>query len=90
MEIDSNMKWGAVNGLAPATPSAAAAQPPVAENDSFASSTALEAALDNTPDVRPQAVAEGRALAGDGGYPSSETVKQLSDFLAAHLQSDSE
>jgi hypothetical protein len=90
MEIDANMKWDAVNGLPPATPSATGAKPPAAQGDSFASSTALEAALKNAPDIRPDAVAEGRDLAGSDGYPSADTVKKLSDFLATQLQSDSD
>jgi hypothetical protein len=90
MEIDSNMKWGAVSGLPPATNSGAAAPQPPASADPFAKTDALEGALKNTPDVRDDAVANGRALVSDSGYPSDETVKKLSDFLADQFQSDLE
>jgi len=85
MEIDPNMKWAAVNSLPPAKPTASGVQPDAASN-SFAASSALEAALKNSPDLRPEAVSNGLTLAGDSGYPSGETIKQLSDFLATRLQ----
>ena len=87
MEIDANMKSGAASGLPAAARSATGTQSPVTESDSFASSSALEAALKNTPDVRPEAVANGRALVKKDGYPPEETLKKLSDFLATRLQS---
>jgi len=90
MEIDANIKWGAVNGLPAATTSATGAKPPAEAADSFASSSALETALKNTPDIRPEAVTEGRALAANANYPSADTVKQLSDFLAGQLDSSPE
>lgn len=86
MEIDANIKWPAVSNSLPATKPTAAGPEPDAASDSFASSSALEAALQNTPDLRPEAVSNGLTLAADSGYPSGETIKQLSDFLAARLQ----
>lgn len=86
MEIDANMKPGAVNGPFPATRSATGAKP-VAESDSFARSTALETALKNTADTRPEAVARGLDLINNGNYPSADAVKTLSSFLASQLQS---
>jgi hypothetical protein len=85
MEIDANMNPGAVNGLFPATRSAAGAKP-VAGSDSFASSAALETALKNTADTRPEAVARGLDLINSGNYPSADAVKKLSGFLASQLQ----
>jgi hypothetical protein len=86
MEIDANMSWGAVNGLPPATRTPTGAKP-VAESDSFASSNALEAALKNAPDTRAEALDRGRALVSNSDYPSSDTVKKLSEFLAGQMQS---
>ena len=86
MEIDANLNSGAVNGLMPATRSATGAKP-AAESDSFASSTALETALKNTADTRPEAVARGLDLIKNGNYPSADAVKKLSGFLASQLQS---
>lgn len=57
--------------------------------DSFASTNALESALKSLPDVRTDAVARARQLINDPSYPSAETVKQLSNFLAGKLQSGS-
>ncbi len=85
MEIDANLSSGAVNGLIPAARSATGAKP-VAESDSFAGSTALETALKNTSDTRPEAVARGLELINNGNYPSGDAVKKLSGFLARQLQ----
>jgi hypothetical protein len=87
MEIDANLSSGAVNGLTPATRSATGAKPAV-ESESFASSTALETALKNTADIRPEAVARGLALINSGNYPSPDAVKKLSGFLASQLHSN--
>jgi hypothetical protein len=92
MEIDANMNRGAVNGLPPATRAATDTQPIAqidsAEIDSFASSNALEGALKNTPDIRAEAVAGGRDLVNSSDYPSDDTVKKLSDFLAGQFQAN--
>ena len=82
MEIDANLSSGAVNGLIPAARSATGAKP-VAESDSFACLTALETALKNTSDTRPEAVARGLELI-NGNYPSGDAVKKLSGFLSRH------
>ena len=89
MEIDANMNSGAVNGLVPAARPAIGAGP-ATETDSFTSSTALDTALKNTSDVRAEAVARGRALVNNDGYPSDEQLKTLSGFLARRLQSSGE
>lgn len=85
MEIDANLKWSPVSGPTP-TGRPQTDAPAAADGDSFASSTALETALNNTPDVRPEAVANGRELADNPEYPSDATVKTLSNFLASQFQ----
>ena len=85
MEIDAKMNPGAVHGLLAATRSATGAKP-VAESNSFAGTTALETALKNTADTRPEAVARGLELINTGNYPSADAVKKLSGFLASQLQ----
>jgi hypothetical protein len=80
------MNSGPVQGLPQATPSATGTKP-VVENDSFTSSKALETALKTTPDTRAEAMERGRALLSDSNYPSADTVKKLSEFLASRLQS---
>jgi len=89
MEIDANLNWGPVNNLSPVKRASTEA-PPAVESDSFASTNALGEALNNTPDVRAAAVATGKALVSSGNYPSSETVKKLSNFLASRLQAGSD
>jgi hypothetical protein len=61
--------------------------PPPGEGDSFAKTAALETALNNTPDIRSDAVARGLALVNNTNYPSPTEIKQLSGFLANQLQS---
>jgi hypothetical protein len=86
MEIDANLNTGPVNGLTP-TPRPSIGPGPAAETDSFTSSAALQNVLKNTTDVRADAVARGRALVSNDGYPSDEQLKTLSGFLADRLQS---
>jgi hypothetical protein len=90
MEIDANLNSGALNGLGPVRSPATGSnktQPPV-ETDSFDGSATLQAALQNTSDIRPEAVARGLALANTDGYPPPSAIKQLSAFLANKLQSN--
>jgi hypothetical protein len=86
MEI--NMKINAAS-VTPATAAKRSATKPLATGgaDSFASSNALDGALKSVPDVRPEAVARARVLINDPSYPSADTVRQLSGFLAGKLQS---
>ena len=84
MEIDTKMNWRPVNGL-PSVKNSGTGAEPAPLDDSFAKSTALEGALQNTPDVRPAAVANARALVDNANYPSADTVKKLSDFLAGQF-----
>ncbi|MEY2410881.1 MAG: hypothetical protein QOF48_3551 [Verrucomicrobiota bacterium] len=48
----------------------------------------LVAALGQIPESRADLVARGRRLARDPGYPSDETLKLISEILAAHLEFD--
>jgi len=86
MEINMKINTGGI----PATTHAKRSAPkPLSPSggDAFASSNALEGALKNVPDVRPEAVARARQLINDPNYPSADTVRQLSNFLAGKLQS---
>lgn len=44
-------------------------------------STSLSAALARTPEIRPEVVERGRALAADPSYPSKEIINRLSDLI---------
>lgn len=89
MEINMKINAGSVNSVTPAKRSAPAAASAAAEG-AFADSTALDASLKGTPDVRPEAVERAKALISDPNYPSADTVAKLSNFLAAKLQSGPE
>ncbi len=85
MEIKTNMNVGAVNGVIPAKPSQTPAR--TSAPDPFASSNALEGALKSVPDSRPDEVERAKKLISDPNYPSADTVKKLSEFLADKLNS---
>lgn len=59
-----------------------AAQMAAAEASAFAGSTAVNQALQSTPDSRSAAVERARALVNDPEYPSAAMVKQISQLLA--------
>jgi hypothetical protein len=86
MEINTNMNVSGVNGLIPPGRSTAAAKS-AADTASFATSAGMEAALKGLPDSRPEAVDLAKQLINDPGYPSSDVVRQLSQFLAPSLTS---
>jgi hypothetical protein len=52
------------------------------EGGEFAGAAALQRALDATPDVRPEAVARGQALANSVQYPPAETMQRLARLFA--------
>jgi hypothetical protein len=54
---------------------------------SFDGASALESALGSVPDVRPEAVSRARELIADTTYPSPQTLRKVSDFLAKKLLS---
>jgi len=81
MEINTNFGAGGVGGTVPPKRLAAATSK-APETASFAGSTALESALKNTLDSRPEAVERARALISDAAYPSSETITKISRLLA--------
>jgi hypothetical protein len=86
MEINTNMNVSGVNGLIPPGRSAAAAKT-APDTASFTRSAGLEAALKGLPESRPEAVTQAKQLINDPGYPSSDMIKQLSQFLAPQLNS---
>jgi hypothetical protein len=87
MEINTNINSsGGIDGVTRQQRSKVAANA-VVPDGSFASSTALEGALKQVPDARPEAIARARELINDPQYPSADTIKKLSNFLAAKLTS---
>jgi len=71
-------------------PTAASGQPkkavaPAKPDATFEGSSALNNALEQTPDVRADVVARARALVGTTSYPSVETINKVAVLLAAKL-----
>lgn len=89
MEINTNMNVSGVNGLIPPGRSVAAAKM-APDTASFTGTAGVEAALSDLPESRPEAVALAKQLINDPAYPSSEMVRQLSQFLAPKLNSENQ
>ena len=51
----------------------------------FENSRALEARLEQLPDVRSNVLETGRRLAGDPAYPPRETIKRIATLLAMEV-----
>lgn len=66
-----------------ATKTAPATPPPAETGDRLSShnSEALQAALSNTPEVRPEVVARGQRLLVDLSYPPREIIESLSKLF---------
>jgi hypothetical protein len=83
MEIKPNSSFGPVPvGETPPTH-----RPRRTEGDAgeFRGTEALQRALAQTPDVRPEAVARGQALAASDEYPPQEVVRRLAAMLATEF-----
>jgi hypothetical protein len=52
----------------------------------FENSRALEARLDQLPNVRPEKLETGRRLVGDPAYPPRETIARIAALLAMDAQ----
>ena len=96
MEIN-DMRTGGVNGpnparrSTPAAPSQSKSSPSLpVDGVSLSGAAGLETALQATPDVRPEAVANGASLAADPNYPGAEAIQKLSRFLAENFVSSAE
>ncbi len=51
------------------------------DNLSSSNTDALRTALNNTPEVRPEVVARGKALANDAAYPPLEIINRLTEMI---------
>jgi hypothetical protein len=89
MKINPNTNPVRVDGAQPPKP-AASAKLPAAELDAFAGSAAVNSALRNTPDSRPDAVDQARVLIKDPSYPGPETLRKVSELLAGQIGSPNE
>jgi len=70
----------------PNGPQSTAKRAPEASDDThFVQAEALDKALSNTPEVRPEVVARAKQLIADVNYPPTETMHKLANLLAIHL-----
>ncbi len=60
-----------------------AARSPQADHFSADGAAALRASLQSQPEIRPEVVARGRALAADPGYPSREILTRIGRAILA-------
>jgi hypothetical protein len=87
MEIKANSSYGPVPlGEAPPARRPAAGGGDVGE---FTTTQALQEALEQTPDVRPEAVARGQALVANDHYPPPETIRRLAVLFAIEFSGSS-
>jgi len=87
MRVNSNSEASAV----PATPGRTTAPEPRLGQDKLAFTTteSLNRSFEQTPEVRPEKVAEAKALIQDGSYPPAVMIRKISALLAIKLDPES-
>lgn len=85
MEIKFNSELKKVAAASQPSPARSRADVSPEAAPVFEETRALEAALGETPDVRPEMVARGQALVGSVDYPPVETMQKLARLLALNL-----
>jgi Anti-sigma-28 factor, FlgM len=84
MRVNPNTETPVVAG----TPSSPAAPKPRLGQDKLAlSSDTISPALEQTPEVRADKVAEAKALLQNGSYPPAVIIRKISALLAIHVNS---
>jgi hypothetical protein len=71
----------------PSAPSAPVSDVPVQRADpvSVRRVAALLTMLENKPEIRPEVVARGRALASDLSYPPPDVISKLADLIVGDV-----
>jgi hypothetical protein len=83
MEVEFNPGLSITPGAGqPVTRQPNTPTPPADTTMSFERTQALEKTLQETPDIRPEAVTRATALVSDGNYPSDEALNKMAGFLA--------
>ena len=87
MRVNSNSEASAVS----ATPGRTTAPEPRLGQDKLAFTTteSLNRSFEQTPEVRPEKVAEAKALIQDGSYPPAVMIRKISALLAIKLDPES-
>lgn len=83
MEIEPSSNRVPVRGVEARTVRRTAAAP--GDAGDFANADALRNALENTPDVRPEAVARARELVTSPHYPPEVMVRKLAQLFAVEF-----
>ncbi len=84
MQVNANPNVGAtakIAGLRPSSPSARVER----DKAAFLETDALNEALQQVPDVRPEAVDRARALVRDSQYPPLDVLRNVADLLTTRL-----
>jgi hypothetical protein len=87
MEINTNLSINGVDGSIAAKRATPTSNMP-SDRVSLTNSSALDQALQNTPDSRPDMVARAQSLIADPNYPSSETLSAVARQLAGGFLAD--
>ena len=85
MEI--NLNPGRVPDPPAAQPAARKGAAPAANSGTFEQSQALERNLKNTSDIRPDKIAQVRAVLNDVQYPPDALLDGIANLLAVHFKS---
>ena len=81
MQVNTNLNTASIAKVTTEAPVRTAPARPVSETE-FSATDALNNALDQTPDVRPDAVARAANLVSDKDYPPLEIIRRLSRLFA--------
>jgi hypothetical protein len=86
MEVNPNAGTSPLQGVTTKLPVVPPAKPQAGDSASFQGTDAVNSALQQTPDVRPEAVSRARALITDAQYPPQSMIHDISRLLAANLK----
>jgi hypothetical protein len=86
MKVNMNVNPVSIDG--PTSPKRPTPPPASVDTAAFASTTAINSALNGTPETRPDAVERAKALIADPQYPGSAVLGHISQLLAARLGGD--
>jgi len=84
MEIDFNP--GRVPKAEPSQPVARPSASATADEASFPGSAALQDKLKNLSTIRPEKVAQAKALVSDSEYPPNDVLDRIAVLLAIHVK----
>ena len=85
MEVNPNIGAGPVQRVASKPLVAPRSKPAETDSASFHDAEAVNGALRQTSDVRPEAVAQARELGADVKYPPLKMIQAIANLLAMKL-----